>query len=691
MRTCFRSAVTPVYCLFLSALGLVGAASAPLFAEAPKPGGNDRRVTLMVSTLLQREHVSKRELNNQISQRGFNNYLKALDPSKMYFLKSDVEEFKKQENSLDDMLKDGDITFAYTVFQKFLDRVADRVKLVDQLLKEERDFTANEEVVTDADKIDYAADDKEVHERWRKRIKLDLLGLKADKKKVKMDPIERLTRRYHGFARRMNQIDSDDILEMFLTSITTGYDPHTTYMSRSTLENFYIQMRLNLDGIGAALQMDDDGVVLVSKVIPDGPCAKLGKIKDNDRIVSVGQAEGEMVEVSDMRLNDVVQMIRGKAGTSVRLGVIHEGTEKTEIYAIKRDKVPLKDSEARGVIFEAGMGADGKPFKVGVIDLPSFYMDMAGANAGVADYKSSTRDVKRILDEFNTKGVDAVVLDLRKNGGGSLPEAIHLSGLFIDRGVVVQVKDADGNIQPYNDTDRGATYDGPLVILTSRLSASASEILAGAIQDYGRGIIVGDDTTHGKGTVQSLLDLGSQLIRTPNPPNLGALKITMQQFYRPGGDSTQKRGVLSDITLPSLFNHMDGAESDLDFALEFDKVDKGAYNKMALAAREIISQLRTASTQRMAGSEDFKKLNHRIERYKAQKEKKSVSLVEAEYLKQRAELDAEKDDEKDEKKNPNEVVKRDFYLNEVLAITVDYLETLRKQNLVARPMVKPAG
>jgi len=310
---------------------------------------------------------------------------------------------------------------------------------------------------------------------------------------------------------------------------------------------------------------------------------------------------------------------------------------------------------------------------------------MEGARNGNDGYKSTTRDVRKILDEFTTKGVDVVVLDLRRNGGGSLPEAINLTGLFIDQGPVVQVKDSSGDVQVLPDDDPGAAWKGPLVVLTSKFSASASEILAGAIQDYHRGIIVGDSSTHGKGTVQSLLELGAQLFRIPNPPNLGALKITMQQFYRPNGDSTQKRGVLADIPLPSITDHMDVSEADLDYALEFDQVKPARYEVYNMADPKITQALTGASQGRISQSEEFKKLLRRIDRYMEQKAKKRVTLKEQDFFAERAEFDAEKEDEKqleDQAIASDEVVKRDYYMNEVLAIAADYARLL-EQNRIA--------
>lgn len=664
-------------------------------AELKGPQASDRQVTLAVASLLRKEHFSKRDLDDEISRRGLGNYLKALDPMKLYFTKADIEEFNQKRDDIDDMLKKGDISFAYTIFNRFLTRLDERVAIVDELLKEKPDFTVNETMVSNPEKAQWAEDAKAVRERWRKRIKYDLLVLKADKPpKEGAEAVDKLTRRYHSFAKRMAQTSSDEVLEMYLTSVTSSYDPHTSYMSPSTLDNFNIQMKLNLEGIGAALQLID-GYVVVSKVVPGGAADKDGRLKLEDRIVSVGEGEkGEMVDVVDMKLNDVVAKIRGKAGTVVRLGVIPAGGKETKIYNIVRQTIELKDSEARGVIFDVGMGTDGKPYKIGVIDLPSFYMDMAGARQGIANYKSTTRDVRKILNDFTAKGVDAVVLDLRKNGGGSLTEAINLTGLFIDEGPVVQVKDAEGKTQHYDDLDKGTAWSGPLVVLDSKFSASASEILAGAIQDYGRGLIIGDDTSHGKGTVQSLLDLGGHLFRIPNPPNYGALKITMQKFYRPSGDSTQKRGVLADITLPSITNHMDVAEADLDYALDFDKIAAVPFTKQVLVTPEIITALRGKSSERINKSTDFQKLQTNIKRYREQKDRKEVTLNEKAFFAERADLDADKEEEKqfDEKKPGDEIVKRDFYFNEVLDLTADYLEVLLRNKLVTKaPLVKPAG
>jgi carboxyl-terminal processing protease len=548
--------------------------------------------------------------------------------------------------------------------------------------------------VTDPDHTTYATSEAEADDRWRQRIKYELMARKADDEAIE-EARKNISRRYQNFKRRRHQTDGEELLEMYLTAITSSYDPHTTYMSRDTLENFHINMRLNLEGIGAALQVKD-GYTQVTKIIPGGAADKAGQLKPEDRIVSVGQGEdGEMLDVLDMKLSDVVKLIRGKAGTVVRLGVIPAAAKEKQIYQITRAKIELKDSEARAEVLEESAGPDGRKWKIGVIDLPSFYMDMAGARSNYANYKSTTEDVKRILQDFRRQKVDAVVLDLRRNGGGSLTEAINLTGLFIDEGPVVQVKDYAGRIQQYDDPESDMEWEGPLVVLTSKFSASASEILAGAIQDYRRGIVVGDKATHGKGTVQSLLDLGRQLaLLGTRPSQLGALKITMQQFYLPDGKSTQERGVLADVALPSLTSHMDIGESDLDYALQFGEVPSALQeqDRMTLINDDLLSKLRKRSADRQAQSADFQKLTENIRRYLEQKQRTSVTLNEQKYLAERQEWDSEKEEEEEIENQfdtDRPVFDREsFYNQEVMAITSDYLELLQNNEVVQTDKTK---
>lgn len=659
--------------------------------EILAPTGDDKRIARAVSSMLELNHVSAKPLTDEMGQRGFAAFVKDLDPRKVYFLQSDIDEFGKFQTSLDDMIRSGDVKFAFNFFGRFLQRVEERTKWANEWLDKPHDFTVDEEISTDFDNLRFCHSDEEAKELWRKWVKYDLLILKTTEKLSEADAIAKLHKRYNGRLKRYKNTSHDDLLEIFVSSMTSAFDPHTSYMSRATEENFLITMRLNLDGIGATLSNDDEGYCVVAAIVPGGAADKDGRIKAKDKIVSVGEGEeGEMVDVVDARINDVVSKIRGKAGTVVRLGVIPEGKTEKQILRIVRAKVELKDSEAHGEVLEVGAKADGSPWRVGVIDVPSFYMDMEAARSGNPNYKSVTRDVKKILDDFNAKKVDSVVLDLRKNGGGSLTEAISLTGLFIDHGSVVQVKDPDQKVRSHDDLDNGVAWDGPLTVVISKLSASASEILAGAVQDYGRGIVVGDSSTHGKGTVQTILDVGEHVIRFA-PPKFGALKVTIQQFYRPGGDSTQLRGVLSDVVIPSMIEHVDGiAEGDLDYALAFDKVPPARFSKVNKTSSAILTNLKNASKERVATNEEFVKLNARIEKYTEQKKKKRIPLNEKVFLAQRAELDADKEDEKlfedtlGSGRGKVPAIKRDFYLEEVMAITNDYCRQLKEMPPVAQ-------
>lgn len=649
--------------------------------EARGPSEKDARVAKIVSMLMPRRHITRREFDDQASQRALELYLKALDLRKLYFYQSDYDEFSAFRNSLDDMVKKGDLTVAYTIFNRLLQRIDERVETIMELLEEPVDFTIEESIVIDPKATRYPQSVKEARDRWRRQIKYDLLDLK-DEGKEGDEAIEQLRRRYKRNAKRWRQTDNDDILEIFLTSLTSSYDPHTTYMSPSSLDDFEMLMRLSLDGIGAALR-EKDGFTVVTNIIPGGAAAKHGKLKEDDYIVSVGQGEaGEMVDTVEMPLKQVVSMIRGKAGTTVRLGVKPGGVGDVEVYMITRDKVQLEDSAARGEIIKHRV-EDGPEMKVGYINLPSFYMDMEGARQNRRDYRSSTRDVRRILGEFSDAGVQCVVLDLSRNGGGSLTESINLTGLFIDYGTVVQVKNADGTVDQYDDEERGVAWDGPLVVMTSQFSASASEILAGAIQDYRRGIIVGDPKTHGKGTVQTLMDLAREMLGI-NRENYGALKVTLQQFYLPGGESTQKKGVPADVILPSITTHMEIGEDDLDYALEHDRVPAVKHRLYNMVPSDVLARVRARSADRVASNKEFIDLQRRIDSYRRQKEEKFLSLNEADFFQRRKELNAAKEEEKellDQEPSDEKVYRKSFYNDEVLNIASDYAEGLKQLNL----------
>jgi carboxyl-terminal processing protease len=652
--------------------------SAGLFARPTEPSAADRQITLAVSMLMERQHLSGQSLDDTISQRCMETFIKELDPLKLFFYQSDVDEFMRNRNRLDDLFRRGDIRFAYDVFARFLARVDERVNIAQEQLGKEHDFTVDEEMIADPDSATFAATPEEAAERWRKRVKFDLLKEIADD--VAMDEaVKKLRRRYDSIRKSWHQTDDDELLERYLSAMTTGFDPHSSYMSPSTLDNFNITMRLELDGIGASLR-SVDGYTVVQNIIPGGAADKNGGVKPEDKIIGVGEgSDGPIEDIVDMKLNDVVKKIRGKRGTIVRLEIDPADNSERKVVTITRDRIELKDSEARSEIIERGKKADGSPYRLGVIQLPSFYMDMDGARLGLPDFKSTTRDVRRLLEQFKRDNVDGVVIDLRWNGGGSLTEAVNMTGLFIDDGPVVQVKGPDGRTQPYKDQEPGMVWEGPLVVIINKFSASASEIFAGAVQDYGRGIVIGDHATHGKGTVQQLFNLGEALFRIRQIPNMGALKLTIQQFYRPGGDSTQNRGVVSDIELPSLTTHLDVGESDLDYALAFNRVESLSHDSYHMVDAKLIEGLRQRSKQRIANSEYFAKASRQINRYEEQKDRKYVTLNKEKFLAERKELDTEKEQEElfNEMTDPTRpVYEMDGYGEEALDIAIDYLDLL---------------
>jgi len=653
---------------------VLAAMSIPAVGDLEGPSDSDRQVTRVVTRLLLSEHLTQRALDDEVARRCIDEFLGSLDPWKLYFNQQDVDQFRTQQNELDDLARSADqrfIAFAYRVFDVYLERLQQSTQISNDFLAADLDFTVEEFIVTDPEKVTYPRSEEEARERWRKRVKYDLLDLKSDGLSDE-EAREKLHKRYNSRLKRMQQTDGDELLERYLTSLTHAFDPHTDYMGPRTLEDFDIDMRLELDGIGAQLQFED-GYTVVKQVMPGGAAATDGRLKAQDQIVGVGQGEdGEIEDVIDMRLRDVVSKIRGKRGTVVRLQVLPAAGGERVVYNVTRARIEIKESEARGEILEEIR--DGRAFRVGVIDLPSFYMDMRGFQLGFRDFKSTTRDVRRILDDFKQKQVDVVILDLRRNGGGSLREAINLTGLFIDTGPVVQIKDADGQVQQLDDLDEGTAWDGPLVCLTSKLSASASEIFAGAIQDYDRGLVVGDTTTFGKGTVQSLLDLGRQIIGIPN--RMGALKITMQQFYRPNGESTQNRGVVADVALPSLISQLDIGEAGLDNALAFDQVEAAQFRRFNQVNDDLRRKLNALSTDRRTNSPDYQKLQQKIERFQQRKQRATVSLREETFLAERAELNAQREEEKVAEQlsgAQRPVVLRDFEFEEMLQITLDYL------------------
>lgn len=656
--------------LFSGVFIILLSANTVLAKPRPDPA-RDRQIIHLVCKFLQDVNLNRPKLDDELSKRLFKRYLKTLDPTKSYFTKKDYEDLSQYETQLDDQLLQDDIDFAYKAFDLFLTRVAERAKLVEELLATPMDFTTEENLDTDYDKMEFATTDQEMRERWRKRIKFDLLmqkmgsdevassrsgrdgadgKLKKSTTKTPAKPVtdeeakENVRKRYLGMVKRWNQFDNNDLLELYLTDLTTSVDPHSSYMSPATQEDFEIAMGLHLEGIGALLRWEN-GATVVEQVMPGGAAAADGNLKSKDTIIGVAQGGDEFVDVMDMKLRDVVKLIRGPKGTVVRLKVRAPAKVEPVILTLTRQKIELKEQEARGEIIEQGKKADGTPYKIGVIDLPSFYADMSNARRGEGGYKSATEDVRKLLVNFKAKGVDGVVLDLRRNGGGVLKEALALTGLFVDHGPTnvepfVQVKGPDGKVKALDDRAKTVVYGGPLIVLISRYSASASEILAGALVDYGRALLVGDVATHGKGTVQQVIDLGD-VVQANEPPKLGAMKLTIQQFYRVNGDSTQNRGVTSDIVLPSFSEYLATNEKDLDFALPFDQVPAVNHLHMNMVTDDLRNALKSRSLERIKSSAEFAKLAKEIDKVKEQRAKKSFPLNEKKLKEQFSKEDAE--------------------------------------------------
>jgi carboxyl-terminal processing protease len=664
-------------------VAIIGAQAPPL-QDTPI----DQLTANIVVSLLTKNHLSKPKLDDEISRRWFKNFLKALDPQKYYFEAGDIERFQAMSTKLDDQIKTGDLSFAKDVFRVFVDRSDERYALVQKLLKEKPDFTIDESIVDDHDKLEYG-DKKTVEDRWRKRIKLDLLEQKVDGVDL-TEAVKKLSVRYHDRNRAVHQIDMTDLLEIYLTSLATSLDAHSSYMGSKTVEDLMQQLHLSLEGIGASL-MSEDGFAVVAEVIPGGAADRDGRLQPDDKIVAIQKDDGEEIDLVEKKLSDVVRYIRGKRGTKVRLVVQPAGTKERKIYEITRDVVQLSDAHAKSKIVTA-KGDGGKEVKIGVISLPSFYGDNEGLRNNDPAAVSATKDCRQFLDEFKKAKVDAVLIDLRGNGGGLLTEAISLSGLFINSGPVVQVRDAQ-NLKELDDDDDAITYTGPLAVLIDHQSASASEIFAGVIRDYGRGLIIGDSSTFGKGTVQSIIDLTERL-RDQGLPNLGALKLTIQQFYRANGESTQIKGVPPHIHLPSLLDHLDFGEGKMDNALKYDKIKALPHEKFDRTPADLVNELETRSVERRKSNEKFQKLDDQIKKLTARKERHTIYLNEEKY---RAEYISPDDNptgpgdhsvKRGDKDKPKKrftdrmAWESNFYNDEVLSIVADYV-TLGAKHIAA--------
>jgi len=667
----------------LLTLAVVLIVASTMGAQQLSSNGTPDQTAQLVAQMISKYHISQKQIDDKISQMLLKRMFKELDPQKLYFLQADVDELSRYRDHLDDFIKQGNVDFARQMFDLYRQRLDERVAMAHKLIDSPHDFTLDESMPTDGDQLSWSADVKELNERWRKRIKYDLLLLKLDKTEPE-EAVKKLHKRYDTLKKTVHEMDDVEVLEMYLSSLAHCFDPHSSYMSPQTLEEFNIVMRLSLEGIGAQLK-SEDGYTTVAQVVPGGAAEKDGRLKVGDKIIAVRQEDGDWVDIIEMKLSRVVRLIRGDRGTTVHLKVVNGAGETVE-YALVRQTIEIKSSEVKGEIIDVGKRITGATGRIGVIDIPSFYRDFGGAQQGLDNFKSTARDVHKVLDNFRAQGgVDAVVVDLRMNGGGALSEAIEVSGLFIDRGPVVQVKEQNGRTKSHDDTEPGAVYEGPLVVLCNRLSASASEIFAAAIKDYNRGIVIGDTTTHGKGTVQNVMPVSNQLFRLldSNQKNRGALKLTINQFYRVNGDSTQNKGVESDIVIPSLIDHMDLGESYLENALAFDRVEPVRHVVYDMVTPGLVKALRDASQRRVAADPKFKDTLMDIDRYVARKNRKAVSLNEETLRKEREEDKAADEVAKEEEEKATApadapVFAETDYNKEVLRIALDYVQQLRQ-------------
>jgi carboxyl-terminal processing protease len=588
-------------------------------------------------------------LDDALSQEVYKHYLDALDPSKQFFTAKDIEGFMPLSTRLDEAIKSGQLTPAYAIFSVYRKRVAERVAHARSLVKEDRfDFTTDERWEYDREEAPWAKDGAELDDLWRKSVMNDWLRLKMAGKKPEAIS-QTLDKRYANLQRSVEELDSEDVFQTFLNAYTSSVDPHTDYFTPKTAEQFNQQMSLSLEGIGAVLQRQDD-MVVIREIVPGGPADLSKKLQPGARIVGVAQGDGAFTDVVGWRIDDVVELIRGKKGTRVRIEFIPpeagvDGPPST--VTIVRDKVQLAEQAAKSEIMTLPASGSEPERRVGVIKLPAFYQDFEGRRRNPNDYTSASRDVRRLLEEFKAQKIDGVVMDLRANGGGSLDEAVDLTGLFIDQGPVVQVRESGGRVSVSGDTAQGVAWDGPLAVLINRASASASEIFAGAIQDYGRGLVIGE-TSFGKGTVQNLVDL-DRWPANEGRRRFGQLKLTIAQFFRVAGGSTQHKGVVPDIAFPASIDATEYGEDTYPNALPWTRIAAVPHTQYGNFT-PLLPRLETLHQARAKTDKEFQWWLEDVAYFREQAAKKYVSLNEAERRAERDRQEALRKQRQEERK-----------------------------------------
>lgn len=590
--------------------------------DSLSPQPEHRQATAVIFQLMQQYHYKRVPVSDELSKQIFDRFLDSLDPQKGFLLASDIEEFSKFRRKFDDAIRSEQLRPVFDIFKRFRARVENRAEFARELLKRNFDFTVDETYTFDRESADWPQSEKASDDLWRKRVKNDVLNLRlADQSTEEL--VETLEERYEQMGRRVSQLSANDVFQIFVNAYTLSVEPHTSYFSPRSSENFEINMSLSLEGIGAALQTEDEYTV-VQRVITGGPAALSEEVSADDRIVGVGQdLDKEIVDVVSWPLRDVVDLIRGPKGSTVRLKILRANAPEgapPEIVTLVRDKIKLEEQAAKSSVIEVP-GPD-KTKRLGVIDLPTFYHDAAGRAEGLSDYRSTTRDVRRLLTELSTAdgGVDGVIVDLRGNGGGSLLEATELTGLFIESGPVVQIRGASGRVDVQKDDDASVVYGGPLAVLVDRRSASASEIFAAAIQDYRRGAILGEPT-FGKGTVQTVAPLDRE-------GKLGQLKVTIAQFFRVNGEGTQHRGVVPDVLFPTALDSDAQGERGLDNALPWARVAATEFDAWS-EVKTNYNQLQLQHESRYQANDSFSLLIEELEAQREARSENSVTLLEA--------------------------------------------------------------
>lgn len=599
--------------------------------ENLQPTREQMIASLNTVELLRRHHYNRIRLNDELSSEIFDTYLRQLDPQRSLFTAQDIKDFETYRYKLDDLLLGGDLSVGFAMHTQQIHRVDQRILYARQLLKDgidKLDFDGDQSILIDREEADWPADEAALQGLWHQQIKDEILRLKLAGRET--DAIqELLEKRYVNQQKRLYQTRSEDIFQSYINALAQVYDPHTQYMSPENAENFDINMSLSLEGIGAVLQSDNDYTKIV-RLVPAGPAEKSKQLAPADRIIGVAQGNKEMVDVVGWRLDEVVKLIRGPKGSSVRLEVIPASNPPSDLtsreVALVREAVKLEDQAAKSSVLE--VQEDGRDYRIGVIEVPGFYIDFKAYRRGDPNYRSTTRDVRRLLKELQEQQIDGIVLDLRNNGGGSLQEATELSGLFIGQGPSVLVRDARGDVQVLDDPSAGVAYSGPLAVIVNKLSASASEIFAGAVQDYGRGLVIGE-STFGKGTVQSI-----------QPLNHGELKFTLAKFYRVSGQSTQNRGVVPDIVYPSLLDTADFGESSLPRALPWDTIPAVPYKADNLL-KPLIPRLIDRHKARAAKDPEFIYTLARIDLNRTMQEREYLPLNETRRRAEQQEFEAQ--------------------------------------------------